>query len=136
MHAESFVTTIESLKLAILTQDSVMQRWSDPLMVMVLTMDLLGKLRSEYNSLDLRIQILEAELATLFTSIYGTYPYPARMEILMSQRSVEGKSVLEYIASLHLFEFLQIKHVFRVVDALWAGSADAGGSILSMATSY
>ena len=136
-HAEKFVSVIEGLKAAVLRPKGVMLKWSNPLMIMVLLADVLEKIRLEFSSLNLRVVLVKGELVTLFTSICNNYGLPDRANVLLRQRGWYGtNTVLEYISALYLFDFLQLKHVNRVVGQMWQGKSDVGGSVFSMSTSY
>ena len=71
-----------------------------------------------------------------FMKIYENYYEPEKVEILLKQKDFDGKTVLQYISDLKLFEFLQINHVNRIVNGLWNSKADVGGSLFEMSTSF
>ena len=45
-------------------------------------------------------------------------------------------SVIQYIAHLNLFKFLQINYLNRIVSGMWESTTDIGGGIFDLATSY
>ena len=71
-----------------------------------------------------------------FMKIYENYYEPEKVEILLKQKDFDGKTVLQYISDLKLFEFLQINHVNRIINGLWNSKADVGGSLFEMSTSF
>ena len=55
---------------------------------------------------------------------------------MLIQKDVTGITVLQYIAKLKMYRFLQINHVNRIVSSLWESKVDAGGSMFAFASSY
>ena len=53
--ADQLLGIFEDLKEQVLKEDGVLLRWSNPLMVMVLGLDILEKLKKQFRSLSLRI---------------------------------------------------------------------------------
>ena len=44
--------------------------------------------------------------------------------------------MIQYIAKLKMFRFLQINHVNRIVSSIWESKVDAGGSMFDFASSH
>ena len=78
-HAEIFVDNLERLVEKI--EDNAFLAWSNPLMVMVLTLDVLYKLRNNHGSLSLRINSVVDQLKDIFSKIYENYYEPERIKI-------------------------------------------------------
>ena len=74
---------------------------------------------------------MEKTLA-IFEQIYE----PEKIEAMLIQKDVTGITVLQYIAKLKMYRFLQINHVNRIVSSLWESKVDAGGSMFAFASSY
>jgi len=55
---------------------------------------------------------------------------------MIKQEDIRGKAVLQYIAELKLYRFLQINHVNRIVSQMWESKTDIGGSVFDLSTSY
>ena len=53
--ADQLLGIFENLREQVLKEDGVLLRWSNPLMVMVLGLDILEKLKKQFRSLSLRI---------------------------------------------------------------------------------
>ena len=53
--ADQLLGIFEDLREQVLKEDGVLLRWSNPLMVMVLGLDILEKLKKQFRSLSLRI---------------------------------------------------------------------------------
>ena len=135
-HADEFVAIFETLTDAVNQPNGVLLRWSNPLMVMVLSLDVLYKLKDQFRSLALRANAVCDKMRKTFIKIYENYYEPEKVEILLSQKDVDGKTVLQYISDLKFYEFLQINHVNRIVNGQWNSKADVGGSLFEMSTSY
>ena len=69
-------------------------------------------------------------------SIYTDYYHPEKMEILLQQKDLQGRSVLESLARLKVYKFLQINYVNQIISSLWESKTDIGGSIFDLATSF
>ena len=61
---------------------------------------------------------------------------PKEIELMLKQEDIRGKSVLQYIADLKLYKFLQINHVNRIINQMWESKTDIGGSVFDLSTSY
>ena len=61
---------------------------------------------------------------------------PKEIELMLKQEALDGRSVLQYIADLKLYRFLQINHVNRITNQLWESKTDIGGSMFDLSSSY
>ena len=61
---------------------------------------------------------------------------PREIELMLKQEDIHGKSVLQYIAELKLYRFLQINHVNRIVSQMWESKTDIGGSMFDLSSTY
>ena len=78
-HAEVFVDNLE--RLLDRAEDNAFLAWSNPLMVMVLTLDVLFKLRGNHGSLSLRINSACDKIKDIFYKIYENYYEPESVKI-------------------------------------------------------
>ena len=44
--------------------------------------------------------------------------------------------MLQYLARLKMYKFLQLNMINRIVSGMWESKTDIGGSIFDLATSY
>lgn len=135
-NADELLAIFESLEEAAMKPDGVALRWSNPLMVMVLSLDILYVIKKQFRSLTLRVNDVIDKVRSSFIKIYENYEDPEKLEILLKQKDLDGKTVLQYINDLKYFDFLQINHVNRIVNGLWNSKTDVGGSLFEMSTSY
>lgn len=77
------LTLFENLKAEVIKEDSVSLRWSNPLMVMVLSLDILQKLKLQFRSLSLRINEVTDNLRKGFVDIYENFDNPEKLEVLL-----------------------------------------------------
>ena len=59
-------------------------RWSNPLMVMVLSLDILERLAGQFRSLSLRANAVSDHIREMFINIYENYYEPEKIEILLN----------------------------------------------------
>ena len=88
----------------------------NPLMVMVLVTDILIELQKQFRSLALRIDFVKENLHNDMISVLQQIHRPKEIELMLKQEDIRGKSVLQYIADLKLYKFLQINHVNRIIN--------------------
>ena len=81
--ANTLLTLFEDLKAEVIKEDSVSLRWSNPLMVMVLSLDILQKLKLQFRSLSLRINEVTDNVRTGFVEIYENFDNPEKLEVLL-----------------------------------------------------
>ena len=132
-HAESFVAAIQS------HQENGFEKLvksTNPILTMVVIFEILIKLKSQYRSLSLRISSLLDDTEEHFVTTFENYSKHEKLEILLQQKDLRGKTTLEYLSELNLHRFLQINHVNRIVSRIWESKTDISGSIFDMATSY
>lgn len=115
---------------------TVMTQATNPLMLYVLTIDLLQKLAKQFRSLRLRILDIEDKINENMVAIYSKIFMPDQVEALLKQRDIDGVSVLEYMSELKLYKFLQINQINRIVSGMWHSKTDVGSSVFTLATSY
>lgn len=136
-HADRITTCLEKLRDDVVSQDSkLIMRMSNPILTMLLGIDILTRLKTQFNSLSLRISSVEDTTRSAIVAIYENYPYPEKIEILLKQKDIQGRTVLEHLAELKFYEFLQINQVNRIVSSMWRSKTDTGGSIFDQATCF
>ena len=84
----------------------VMVSWSNPLMVLALSVDILARLTLEFRSLSIRIIKVREEIIENFVGIFSEYYYPAEVEVLLEQKDYQGRTVLELISKNKIYPFL------------------------------
>ena len=109
---------------------------SNPLMVLVLTTDILYKLRKQFGGLELRIDFFNQTFQENFFVIFEHFQAPERIESMLKQKDIHGVNILQYLAKLNMYKFLQINMVTRIVSGMWESKTDIGGSMFDLATSY
>lgn len=83
-HADRFVQIIETAKSDAFQPDGNILRQSNPLMWLVLTIDLLMKLRRQFRSLALRINFVSEQIQEKFIVIYEHVYEPDTIETLLT----------------------------------------------------
>ena len=81
--ANKMLTLFENLKSEVIKEDSVSLRWSNPLMVMVLSLDILKNLKQQFRSLSLRINEVTDNVRKSFVDIYENFDSPEKLEVLL-----------------------------------------------------
>jgi len=119
-----------------LTPDGFVFNNTNPLMIAVLLTDILQKIQLQFRSLALRINFILEELQADLFVVLEHMQRPKEIESMLKQEDFAGKTVLQYVAELKLFDFLQNNHVNRVVNQMWESKADVGGSLFELSTSY
>lgn len=76
-----------------MSENNVALKWSNPLMVVVLSLDILYKLQNMFRSLSIRIAGVCEKLRKSSVKIYSNYEDPEKMEVLLRQKDLEGKAV-------------------------------------------
>ena len=69
-------------------------------MVMVITVDLLHRLKKDFRSLSVRVENIQSQFIDGYIAVFGAIYEPEKLEQLLIQRDVSGKSVIEYLAEL------------------------------------
>jgi len=103
---------------------------------MVLLTEILHNLKTQFRSLALRIDFIHEEILNSLVEVLEHMHRPKEIELMLKQEDIKGKPVLQYIAELKLFRFLQINHVNRIVNQMWESKTDIGGSVFDLSTSY
>ena len=67
-------------------------------MWLVLTTDILMKMRDQFRSLILRINFVNEQILEKFVVIYEYLYEPEKMETMLNQQDVRGVTVLQYLA--------------------------------------
>jgi len=119
-----------------LTPEGFVVNNTNPLMIAVLLTDILEKMKTQFRSLALRINFILEELHSDLVVVLQHMQRPKEIELMLKQEDFAGKSVLQYIAELKLYSFLQNNHVNRVVNQMWESKTDIGGSLFELSTSY
>lgn len=139
-HANSFLTVLSfysSRNLIGAVEESLILRASNPLMLLVLIMDLLIGLRKRFRSLSLKVNDVQSRIEDEFISVFEKFDDSNQIYELLIQKDInKGWTVLEYVAELNMFKLLQINSVSRIVMSMWESKTDIGGSIFDLATSY
>lgn len=102
---------------------------------MLLT-DILLKLKVKFRSLALRIDFVNEQIETKTVALFEKIHSPEMIEGMLKQKDVTGKTVLQYLAELKIYRFLQIQQVNRIISSIWQSKTDTGGSVCELATSY
>ena len=79
---------------------------------------------------------MTGRLRETYLKIYQHYYDSEKVELCLTQRDLDGFTVLERLSSLKLYEFLQITLFNRIANGLWNSKTDIGGSLFSQSTSY
>lgn len=82
-HTETFIKVVEKNLADFDCISHVMTKATNPLMLFVLTQDLLQKLRIQFNSLSLRIMDLENEILDNMVAIFEKIFVPDQVEALL-----------------------------------------------------
>ena len=84
-HAEEFVNILDQKKKSdrgLIFEKDVIIGWTNPIMVLALSIEILNSLTSQFRSLALRTNKLREELITYFTGVYTKFYYPEEVEVL------------------------------------------------------
>ena len=79
---------------------------TNPLMIMVLTTDILTKIKREFRSLGLRIDFISEHLQESLHQVFQNIYRPREIEMMLKQTDIRGITVLGYISELKMFNFL------------------------------
>ena len=82
-HADELIAIFETLSKAVNQPNGILLRWSNPLMVMVLSLDILYKVRDQFRSLSLRASAVIDAMQGTFIKIYENYYEPEKVEVLL-----------------------------------------------------
>ena len=88
-HAEQLVSILEKLEGKI-TDEAALLRWSNPLMVMVLSLDVLYKIRDSFRSLSIRVNSVTDQITSTYIKIYENYYDPERVQVQLLQRDINN----------------------------------------------
>ena len=135
-HADRLVYILEIVKNQHLKSDGNIIKHSNPIMNLVIMIDLMQKMREQFSSLALRIDFINETILDKFTAIYTNTTNPQKMKILVKQQDFRGISVLQYLSKMQVFKFLQINHVTRIAGGMWWSTTDVNGSMFQQATCY
>ena len=87
------LSIFEPLQSIVMSENSAALKWSNPLMVVVLSLDILYKLQNMFRSLSIRITGVCEKVQKASVKIYSNYEDPEKMEVLLRQKDLEGKAV-------------------------------------------
>lgn len=87
LHTEEFLNILEksaeqSEEDELFSKGNVI-RWSNPLMVMALSVEILSNLNEEFRSLSLRLSKVREDIITTFVGIYSEFYFPDEVEVLL-----------------------------------------------------
>jgi hypothetical protein len=105
-------------------------------MILVLTTDILSKIKPKFRSLSLRIDFISEHLKESLYNVLQNIRGSRQIEMMLKQQDIRGNTVLGYISKLNLLNFLQINHVNRIVNQMWESKTDIGGSVFDLSTTY
>ena len=77
------LSIFEPLLSVMMSENNVALKWSNPLMVMVLSLDILYKLQNMFRSLTIRIAGVCEKLRNASIKIYSNFEDPEKMEVLL-----------------------------------------------------
>ena len=75
-HADDLIAIFETLQQAVKKPNGIILRWSNPLMVMVMSLDLIYKVRDQFRSLSLRAAAISDNMRETFIQIYENFYEP------------------------------------------------------------
>jgi len=135
-HADGLVEIFEFMNRKAFNLDGFVINNTNPIMIMVLTTDILSKIKNRFRSLSLRIDFISENLHDSLYHVLQNIYRPREIEMMLKQRDIRGNTVLGYISELKQYNFLQINHVNRIVNQMWESKTDVGGSMFDLSTSF